>query len=46
MANKKKRQQKKPDGRGKRPRDANQLALWTVLQSTSTQPVTPKPTGK
>jgi len=35
MANKKKQPKKKPDGRGKRPRDPNQLALWVVEQSTA-----------
>jgi len=34
MADKKKKPTKKPDGRGKRPRDANQLAKWIVEQST------------
>jgi len=36
MADKKKKPLKKPDGRGKRPRDPNQLALWVVQQSTDT----------
>lgn len=35
MAAKKKTQKKKPDGRGSRPRDPNQLALWVVQQSTA-----------
>jgi len=29
-----KKKVKKSDGRGKRPRDPNQLALWVVQQST------------
>jgi hypothetical protein len=44
MAEKKKKQKKKPDGRGKRPRDPNQLAAWIVEQSTS-EPE-PKPDQK
>jgi hypothetical protein len=39
MADKKKKPRKKdmkPDGRGPRPRDPNQLALWIVQQSTAT----------
>lgn len=36
MADKKKKKPvKKPDGRGKRPRDPNELAKWIVEQSTS-----------
>jgi len=38
MADKKKKPPKKnmePDGRGSRPRDPSQLALWVVQQSTS-----------
>jgi hypothetical protein len=42
MADKKKKPVKKPDGRGKRPRDVNQLALWPVLESTGTKPTTSK----
>jgi hypothetical protein len=38
MADKKKKPKKKPDGRGQRPRDPNQLALWIVEQSTSPTP--------
>ena len=38
MADKKKKLVKKPDGRGKRPRDANELAKWIVDQSTSDVP--------
>jgi hypothetical protein len=34
MADKKKKPKKKPDGRGIRPRDPNQLAKWIVEQST------------
>jgi len=34
MADKKKKPKKKPDGRGSRPRDPNQLALWVVGRST------------
>jgi hypothetical protein len=30
MADKKKKPKKKPDGRGSRPRDPNQLTLWIV----------------
>jgi hypothetical protein len=30
----KKKSQKKPDGRGKRPRDLNRLAKWIVEKST------------
>ena len=44
MADKKKKPVKKPDGRGKRPRDANQLAAWIVQQSTSE--TEPKPDRK
>jgi hypothetical protein len=47
MADKKKKPpKKKPDGRGSRPRDPNQLALWIVEQSTSettTKKTHPKP---
>jgi hypothetical protein len=38
MADKKKKPVKKPDGRGKRPRDPNELAKWIVDQSTSDIP--------
>lgn len=38
MAEKKKKPVKKPDGRGKRPRDPNELAKWIVDQSTGDQP--------
>jgi len=35
MADKKKKPVKKPDGRGKRPRDVNQLAFQIMRESTS-----------
>jgi hypothetical protein len=36
MADKKKKSpKKKPDGRGPRPRDPNQLAKWVMEQSTT-----------
>jgi hypothetical protein len=48
MADKKKKPKKKPDGRGSRPRDVNQLALWVVQQSVGDQvpDTTPKPNDK
>jgi len=46
MADKKKRPVKKPDGRGKRPRDPNQLALWIVEQSTRRPASNPNPSSR
>jgi len=42
MADKKKKPQKRLDGRGKRPRDANQLAKWVVEQSTKERKTKPE----
>jgi len=39
---KKNKPKKKPDGRGPRPRDPNQLAKWIVEQSTSPTTDIPK----
>jgi hypothetical protein len=36
-----KKPKKKPDGRGERPRDPNQLARWIVEQSTTTTETKP-----
>ncbi len=38
MADEKKKPKKKPDGRGQRARDPNQLATWIVERSTSDIP--------
>lgn len=37
MTDKRNSRQNPPDGRGKRPRDPNQLAKWVVEQSTDSK---------